>query len=121
MKRLLLSLVGGFVIPFLYACVAGPLSTYTDDPRLQTLLVLPLRWPRHLYVYLSPPPKPSLYFDDTASLVALILCDVALYAGVTYLLLTLRALSKRRTSIGPPPPPDAAATRPGGVDSPRGI
>ena len=45
MKRAALSLLGGVVIPFCYALIAGPLSTKIDDPGLQTLVSAPVRWP----------------------------------------------------------------------------
>ena len=45
MKRLALSVLGGFLIPFIYAIIFGPLSTYIENRTVNWLLVMPVRWP----------------------------------------------------------------------------
>lgn len=108
-KRLILSLIGGFALPFIYTIIAGPLSNYTKDENIRRLLLLPIIWPRYAYVYFYPSRnKPPLYFDDTASLVTMLACDVAAYALVTYLLLWLFSNRKSKLETLPPPPPDNA-------------
>jgi hypothetical protein len=105
--RLLLSVVGGAAITLSLAVTGGVLSTYTANPRAQELLALPVRWPRYVYVFLSPArPRPSLIFDDTASLVALLSADVALYGLLTYFALAmLSAFRKREVRYDAPPAP----------------
>jgi hypothetical protein len=108
--RLTLSLIGGMILFLAVSVAGGVLSTYTDDPTLHHLLMIPARWPRYLYHYLSPT-RPSLYFDDTASLVTLITCNIVLYGSLVYLALSLRAFVRRKGRSdpllsAPPPPPD---------------
>jgi len=45
MKRLVFSVVGGVVIPFLYMVIVGPLTTYIQDDRLKQSMGYPVRWP----------------------------------------------------------------------------
>src|SRR5436853_75034 len=45
MKRFVLSVVCGFVIPFLYSIIVGPLSSYIENDRLKLLVGIPVRWP----------------------------------------------------------------------------
>jgi len=105
--RLLLSDLGGAAITLSLAVTGGVLSTYTRDPRLRELLALPVRWPRYVYIFLSPArPKPSLFFQDTVSLVAVIAADVALYGLLTYFALSmLSAFRKREVRYDAPPAP----------------
>lgn len=105
--RLLLSVGGGAAITVSLAVTGGVLSTYTDSPRVKEMLALPVRWPRYVYVFLSPArPKPSLFFDDTASLVAVLAADVALYGLLTYFSLSvLSAFRRREVRYDPPPAP----------------
>jgi hypothetical protein len=109
--RLTLSLIGGTLLFLAVTVAGGVLSTYTDDHTLHHLLMLPARWPRYLYHYLSPT-RPSLYFEDTASLVTLIACNIVLYGSIVYFVLWLRSFVRRRGHAdallsAPPPPPDA--------------
>jgi hypothetical protein len=104
MKRLLLSVLCGFVVPFVYAAVAAPLSFYIESERLKYLLWVPVGWPRILQLRLFNSPR-ILFIGGTASAVIQIVCDVALYASLTYILLTLRSHRKRKTYTEPPPPP----------------
>ena len=106
MKRLALSIIGGVDIPFLLTITLGPLSTYTENDNIKALLSLPVRWPRYVYVYLYPfHPKPYLYSGDTASLVALIVCNIVFYACLTYFILVIWKYSKKPVHAEPPPPP----------------
>ena len=110
--RLTLSLFGGTILFIAVTVAGGVLSTYTDDPALHHLLMLPARWPRYLYHYLSPASsRPSLYFDDMASLVTLIACNIALYGSIVYFGLWLWSFVRRKGRAdpllsAPPPPPD---------------
>jgi hypothetical protein len=105
MKRLLLSLLAGFVIPFLYTVVTGPLSLYTHSERLNHLLWIPIGWPQILYYYLFPPfSSRAPHIADNTLFIIQIVCDVTLYGTLTYLLLLMRSLKKPETYNEPPPP-----------------
>jgi len=107
-RRAALSLLSGAAFPFCYAVAAGPLSTFVDDYRIQTLLYLPVGWPRVLALHLFPPLIAKLLVDnETASLLYIIGSDVLFYALLTYF--ALLAFSFKRAAINedsPPPPPD---------------
>jgi len=45
MKRLALSVVGGFVCPFLYTVIIGPASLYIKSQTLNQFAAYPVRWP----------------------------------------------------------------------------
>lgn len=38
MKRVVLSVIGGVAIPFIYSVIVGPLSTYTENDTLHGLI-----------------------------------------------------------------------------------
>jgi hypothetical protein len=105
MKRLLLSLLGGFGLPLLYAVIVGPLSVYIKSERINHLLWIPIGWPQILCFYLSPMSYSSPSLPDNAIFAIQIVCDVALYGSLTYIILLARSLRKRKTYTEPPPPP----------------
>lgn len=115
--RLLLSLIGGVAIPFVYALIFAPLSAYVEDPSLRAMMGMPVRWPYHLYILLLyvflPPQEAFLYLNQGLVVAVIITGDVLLYGGLTFALLSLRALARGSAPPGPPPPPR--------VDSPRRI
>jgi hypothetical protein len=102
MKRLLASVLGGFLVPFVYLVIAGPLSAYVENRTLLFLLDLPYGWPRVLlYRYCFP----RCPFDGEVTFVVVIIaCNVLLYATLTYFVLWLRALRKPKAQTAPPPP-----------------
>jgi len=102
----ILSLIGGVVIPFVYACIFGPLSLYIHNPYLKMVLEMPVRWPVFLAYYLSPSFLHLLYTNDTAFLIMGIGSDIALYTLLTYCALWLFSIRRRiPQSESPPPPP----------------
>lgn len=106
MKRLLLSVVGGFGIPFFYLVISGPLSQYIDDERINYLLWIPVGWPKILYSYVFLPFfNRALNLEDDALLVIMIACNVVLYGSLTYSLLLLRSFRKVKAHTEPPPAP----------------
>ncbi|MCM3869501.1 MAG: hypothetical protein ND895_02225 [Pyrinomonadaceae bacterium] len=106
MKRLALSLFGGFAIPFLYTIIAGPLSRYIESPILHRLVYYPVRWPI-LILYRFIPFDSTLFRDQNlpALFILIVACDVILYTILTYFL--LRGFSKRKGKPidAPPNPP----------------
>jgi hypothetical protein len=53
MTRLVLSLICGVAIPFIYSVVVGPLTNYTDNFTLRRLGYIPIGWPRLLLEKIS--------------------------------------------------------------------
>jgi hypothetical protein len=99
MKRLALSLLGGFLLPLLYTIIVAPLTPYNSNRTLDFLAQVPVRWPilllNRLHVTLFSDPWLLLYFVS---------CNVILYGSLIYFVLF--ALSKRKTTAPLPPRPD---------------
>ena len=109
MKRIALSVLGGFAIPFLYTMIIGPASLYVESQTVNRFAAYPVRWPiLILYRFASFDSLGSFPFRDqdaTVMFAYIIVCDVALYAILTYFLLW--AFSKRKSNgyESPPQPP----------------
>ena len=109
MKRLALSLVGGFAIPFLYTIIIGPASLYIESQTLNRFAAYPVRWPiLILYRFASFDSLGSFPFrdqDSTILFLYIVICNVVAYAILTYTLLWV--LSKRKSKVyeSPPQPP----------------
>ena len=113
MKRLILSLLGGFLIPFLYAITVGPLTPYIQDQRLNQLANLPVRWPVMILEYTFPLWWTWLSWEQGQQiwlLVYIIICNVVLYSLVTYVLLRVFWKPQPKPSPSPPDPPDFEST-----------
>src|SRR5688572_1094334 len=105
MKRLVLSVVGGFVIPFVYTIAVGPLSNYIENYRLRRLLGYPIRWPILLIQRVAPFNSfPYRDGDQVFAFLLVIVCDVLLYSLVTYILLW-RFWKPKIQAVEPPPTP----------------
>jgi hypothetical protein len=100
MKRLALSVFGGFVIPFAYAAIAATLSPYVKSKTLNLLAGYPVRWPL-LFLYLLGFPIER----DIATLLYTVGCNVLLYTLLTYCFLWAILKRKTRESVPPPNPP----------------
>lgn len=108
MRRVVLSILGGFFFPFCYAVIAMPLSVYIKDAEIRWILSVPLGWPRFLYFYLFVP-----FFGDplannqVALVLYVIVCDVLFYTVITYFVLSIRSALKPPpiAYVEPPPPP----------------
>jgi hypothetical protein len=86
-KKLVISLVGGIIVPFSYLLIAAPLADNIDSPAIQLLLLMPLVWPGYLW----------------SNLTFLIVCDILLYGLITYAV--FQAVTKEAVRPPPPPPP----------------
>src|SRR4051812_15102371 len=106
MKRLALSVVGGFAIPFLDTIIIGPASLYIESRTLNRFAEYPVRWPiLILYRFASLNSLGSFPFRDqdaTIMVAYIVICDVVLYAILTYFLLW--AFSKRKSKVDDSPP-----------------
>lgn len=107
MKRVTLSVLGGFVFPFCYAVVSGLLSTRVQDETIHLLLYVPIGWPKLLYFYFFPPFSGNSFADnETAFLLYIVGCDVLLYTLLTYAALSIRSMLRRpQVEPGEPLPP----------------
>ena len=103
MKRLALSILGGFLVPFLYSIVVGPLTPYINNNRtLDFLAMVPVRWPIMLLDELGVFPFKSEFW----SLLYILSCNVIFYGSLIYFVLFV--LSKRTKTSPLPPGPDHA-------------
>lgn len=105
MKRLLASVLGGFLVPFGYIIVAALLLRHTDDERIRYFLWVPIGWPKIITSYLSPLLfGPDLHLEINTFRIITVVGDVILYGTLTYFVLWLRALRKPKPQTAPPPP-----------------
>ena len=105
MKRLILSVIGGVAIPFLYSITVGPLTNYIQSPSLRQLTSYPVRWPIIILEYFLP--LDSFPFRDenqTFLFLFIIVSDVLVYSLLTYIVL-LRFWKPKTPHIKPPPDP----------------
>ena len=104
-NRLILSLLGGVLIPFCYAITSGPLSTYTENRAIHDLLYVPIGWPK-LLLYRLFPIGSFPFSSDMSLLLYMIGCNILFYAIVTYSFLLIRSYrSANKDERLPPPPP----------------
>jgi hypothetical protein len=96
MKRFALSVICGFVAPFLYSVIVALLTGYLKSPVLTQLLGIPIKWPLLIYSRLFYLPFPILLLYVAA-------CNVLFYGILSYCVLWM--LSKRREARYPFPPP----------------
>jgi len=103
MKRLALSLLGGFLLPLLYSIVVGPLTPYLKNYRtLDLLAMVPVRWPILLLYRLGVFPFES----EWSLLLYIVSCNVIFYGTLIYFVLF--TLSKRKKTSPLPPEPKTA-------------
>lgn len=108
MKRLALSLVGGFGITALYALALALFFLWTKNVRLVLHLRFPVAWPRYVLVHLVPLGSFPLRPGDRLFLIPLVLvCDAIVYSIPIYLLLWRISIRNRKTvrfDLPPDPP-----------------
>jgi hypothetical protein len=97
-KRLLISLTGGILVPFSYFLLIFPFIELTQSQALGAVLLMPLIWPRVLCILLFGPAG-----DQTTYVLFTIVCDIILYGLITYAVLL--ALYREKRQLEPPPPP----------------
>ena len=101
MKRLALSLIGGFLLPLLYSIIVGPLTPYIKNNRtLDFFAMVPVRWPILLLYQLRVMPFES----ELWLLLYVVSCNVIFYGSLIYFVQF--ALSKRKKTSRLPPAPD---------------
>jgi hypothetical protein len=108
LKRLLLSVVLGFLLPLSYAIILSEASDRTGKTAPE-FMVSPFGWPRPLWIFLmGRQPEEN---DLINGIIFLALCNIVLYGAITYaVLLALSAVRHKRTVLEPPPPPEHSPT-----------
>ena len=109
MKRLALSVVGGFAIPFLYTIIIGPASLYIESQTLNRFAEYPVRWPilipLHFASFEALGSFPFREQDTTILFVYIVVCNVVLYTILTYFLLWVFSKRKSKVYESTPHPP----------------
>jgi hypothetical protein len=107
MKRIALSLVGGFAIPFSYYAAITILMLLTDNTDLGVRLSYPVSWPILVLYHLLPSKSFPLRAADKIFLYLIVLiCNVLVYSIPTYFLLWGVSLRWRKVKrVDPPDPP----------------
>jgi len=75
MKRLALSVLGGFAVPFLYSIIVGPVTPYIKNEAINQLAMYPVRWPILILYRFGLFPVRS-FEDETVLLLYIIVCNV---------------------------------------------
>ena len=102
MKRLALSLICGFAIPFLYTTVIGPLTPYVNRT-LDRFAMYPVRWPILMLYQITLANGSNLPFEsETAKIIYIVGSNVLAYSVLSYVLFF--AFSKRKKSKSRLPP-----------------
>lgn len=98
-KRWVISLAGGILVPFGYLLLIIPFIELFKSLAIGTLLLLPLIWPRFLYIYLF-----GLRGNQVIFVLFIIICDIILYTLITYAVTHKLCREKPRPVLPPPPP-----------------
>lgn len=104
-KRLVLSLVLGFLLPLSYAVLLSQVFDYTGKLTPE-FLVTPFGWPRPLWIFLMG--RQPTENDLLIGLLFIAVCNIALYGTIVYISLFGLSLLRRKQTVDepPPPPPD---------------
>lgn len=103
-KRLLLSVILGFLLPLGYAFLLSEASDYTRK-EVPGFMVTPFGWPRTLWIHITGrQPSES---DLVGGIIFIAVCDTLLYGLIVYVSLMLISISTRKpiASESMPPPP----------------
>src|SRR5258708_39491822 len=105
-KRLLLSVILGFLFPLGYAFLLSQASDYMGKTA-PDFMVMPFGWPRPLWIYImGRQPSES---DLVGGIIFMAVCDTLLYVLIVYASLLLISISTRKPIVSesmPPPPQD---------------
>lgn len=101
MKRVLVSLVLGFLLPLSYALLLSFAYDFLKKPTPQ-FLVWPFGWPRPLWILLmGRQPSEADLLSGIAFMAA---CNVLLYGSLVYVSLFVLSLIRRQPTEAEPPP-----------------
>lgn len=102
-KRLLLSVVLGFLLPLAYALTLSFVSDITGKAA-PDFMVAPFGWPRPLWVLLLG--RQPTEADVWGGILFLVACNILLYGTIVYVALLMFSLFRRKRAdyVTPPPP-----------------
>jgi hypothetical protein len=104
LKRIVLSIVLGFLLPLAYAFALSLLSDMTGKTA-PAFMVVPFGWPRPLWVFLMG--RQPTEADVLSGLLFLAACNIVLYGTIVYVTLLMFSLfSSKRVDYQSPPPPE---------------
>jgi hypothetical protein len=104
LKRIILSVVLGFLLPLVYALTLSLLSDMTGKTT-PAFMVVPFGWPRPLWVFLMG--RQPTEADVLSGLLFIAACNILLYGTIVYVALLMLALfSSKRVDYQSPPPPE---------------
>ena len=107
MKRVLLSIVCGVLIPFLYGVVIGSLSTHIQSYAISQALYFPIGWPRLLLQRIIPLDVfPFRDGDKFPLFLYMVFCNVVLYGSLSYFLFWEFSRRRKPQLEAPPDPPN---------------
>jgi hypothetical protein len=98
MKRLVLSIVCGFLVPITFTVMAVFVAAYVRSPILKQLVGIPVRWPLLIHWRLAYLPFPILLLYVTV-------CNVFFYGVLSYWILWMLSRRKAQDRYRFPPPP----------------
>ena len=102
MKRLLISIILGTLLPLVYMMIVGPLSVYLPDRPAIQYVFYPVRWPVLVAYALSPAGFNIVELSDLSIILFAIVGNIFLYSSIVYFMLF--AFSRRRSLSKRPPP-----------------
>ena len=102
MRRVVLSIVGGILLPFLYLILWTILFNFGErDSAFQNwvisvrpVLIFPISWASHVYFYFFPPDPDFLMFTgfEFGNIASMIFGNFLLYSLLTYAVLSIKTL-----------------------------
>jgi hypothetical protein len=102
MKRVVLSIIGGIFLPFLYSILWIILFNLGErDSAFQVwvisarpVLIFPISWASHVYFYFFPPDPDFLMFTgfEFGNIISVITGNFLLYSILTYAVLSINTL-----------------------------
>ncbi len=102
MKRVLLSIIGGILLPLLYLVLSAILLNLGERgsafqmwvESVRPVLIFPISWASYIYFYFFPPDPDFLMFAEFAfgNIVSLIIGNFLLYSILTYAVLCIKML-----------------------------
>jgi hypothetical protein len=101
-RRLLLSLVLGFVIPVSYLLMLARLGPGRVKRSQFEILIIPIRWPFSLWLFLTQ--RPPVGRELIVAFIFLAVCNTALYGTIIYAVLFAVSLVRRKPAALEPPP-----------------
>ena len=105
MKRVLLSIIGGILLPVAYLILwtalwnlgerGSAFQTWVESVR--PVLIFPLSWASHIYFYFFPPDPDFVMFTglEFGNIASVIISNFLLYSILTYTVLSVKTLREK--------------------------